>query len=184
MTACDGNSGSGSIAVAVNPAANRPGPYRYTNDSPSPNASHATGCSTLHTESRPLTTVAVQLSWPRVGRQCRALRARAPHPLRRERRPLRERLQLRPRDLWMRTPAKSTVSTGDHVLLADHLTEALNPLRYELRMLDHVSRVRHHAWNQDLPVRQFDRLPHLPFMLVSRVRGFDQVGASVYFQHD
>ena len=47
----------------------------------------------------------------------------------RARRALRERPQLRPRDLRMRAPAESAVGPGDHVLGADDRREPLDPLR-------------------------------------------------------
>src|SRR5579872_3456741 len=40
-----------------------------------------------------------------------------------------------------------------------------------------------HARDQNLPIRQFDVSPHLPLMVVARIRGLHRVSARFYLQH-
>ena len=66
--------------------------------------------------------------------------------------------------------AEAAVGAGDDALAPDHAGEALDALRHQLRMLDQVDAMRHHAGHQDLVVGQLHLLPDLPFVLVARVR--------------
>src|SRR6185437_12500591 len=44
--------------------------------------------------------------------------------------------------------------------------------------------MRDYAWDQDLALGQFDVLPHLPFVLVTRVRRLDEIGRRPDLQHE
>src|SRR5262245_62462931 len=79
--------------------------------------------------------------------------------------------------------AEAAVGAGDHSLASDHPGEALDALRHQLRMLDEMYAVRDHAGDQELVVRQLDLPPDRPFVLVTRVRRFDDVGAGPHLKH-
>ncbi len=66
--------------------------------------------------------------------------------------------------------AETAIGPRDHPLFSDYFRITNQPLRNHLRML-HVVAVRpDHARNQNLVIRQLDRLPRFPLMLVARVR--------------
>src|SRR5207249_2059249 len=48
-----------------------------------------------------------------------------------------------------------------------------NAISHPFWTFNDVTGVTDHTWNQDLPFRQFDFLPKLPFMLVPRIRRLD-----------
>ena len=87
-------------------------------------------------------------------------------------------------DLVARTRgAEAAVGSSDHSLAPDHAGETPDALRDQLRMLDEVHAVRDHAGDQELLVWQLDLPPDRPFMLVTRIRRFDDEGASADLQH-
>src|SRR5580704_10240016 len=76
-----------------------------------------------------------------------------------QRRALDQRAQFRPRNLRMRTAAKTAIGAGDDVFLADKTRIALQALRHQLRMLDHVGRMGDDAGDENLSRRQLDLVP-------------------------
>ena len=81
--------------------------------------------------------------WPRSGRS-------APEPAAGDPRALDQRAQLRPGDLGVNLVAgarraEAAIGAGDHPFAPDHAGEALDALRDQLRMLDQMDAVRHHA---------------------------------------
>src|SRR5262244_1638732 len=92
-----------------------------------------------------------------------------------------QRGELCPSDIGMDLVAggggrKATVVACQDVLAPDDAREALNALRDEFRVLDLIDAVRDHARNEDLPRRQLDLLPDLPFVRVARVGRLDGIG--------
>src|SRR5467141_2319245 len=77
-----------------------------------------------------------------------------------ERRAFSQRLELCPGDLRVRAAAETTVAAGDDVLAPNAPRETRDALRHDLRMLDDVGRVRHHARDQYLACRQLHAVPH------------------------
>ena len=96
-------------------------------------------------------------------------------PRPREARTLAERLEFRPRDVGVHSPAEAAVGRGDHALGPDDLREALDALGDELGVLDQVGRVSDDAWHQHEIVGNQVRvlLPDGPPVLVARVRGLE-----------
>src|SRR5437870_8992962 len=84
----------------------------------------------------------------------------------------------------MRAAAEAAVATGNDVLYADALSEALDALRDELRVLDDIGRMGHHAGDEDLPVRQPNLVPDGVFVLMARVRTLDEVGLRLHLEHE
>src|SRR5262245_27663538 len=115
--------------------------------------------------------------------------ASAPEPAAREGGAFDQRAQLGPRHVGMdliarARGAEAAVGAGDHSLASDHPGEALDALRHQLRMLDEMHAVRDHAGDQELVVRQLDLPPDRPFVLVTRVRRFDDAGAGPHLEHE
>lgn len=79
-----------------------------------------------------------------------------------------KRLQLRPRNLVVQTPAQAAVRGGHDVLRAYELSELDDAIGHELRVLHCVGRVRDHAWVDDGALWQLVVLPHAPLMSVTR----------------
>src|SRR5215471_7543330 len=75
----------------------------------------------------------------------------------------------------MDSSAETAVGAGDHVLAADDLRKAQDPIGDKARMLDHVGRVAYDAGNDNLPLREFYILPDPPFVLVADVAGLERV---------
>ena len=84
----------------------------------------------------------------------------------------------------MRAAAEPAIRAGDHVLPADAPGVALQPLRNELRMLDHIGRMGDHAGNKDFAIRQFDRVPDRNLVLVPGIGAFDQIGLRLNLEHE
>jgi len=79
---------------------------------------------------------------------------------------------------------ETAIGARHHVLASQHIGEAQDAFGYELGMLDHIGDVADHAGDQHLALRQLRASPHLPFMLVARVRGFDHIGAGANLQDE
>ena len=73
---------------------------------------------------------------------------------------------------------EAAVGAGDYALAADHDGIAHDALRHELRMLDQVDAVRHTPGISIFSSGSLTVLPDLPFVLVARVGGLDQIGAA------
>src|SRR5262249_48575736 len=65
---------------------------------------------------------------------------------------------------------------------ANHAGEALDALRYQLRMLDQADAMGDNPGNEELVVGQAHLLPELPLMLVPRIGGFEGVTADLELQ--
>src|SRR2546427_8778850 len=98
-------------------------------------------------------------------------------------------LELGPDHSWMdlrgqgglrREPA---VTPGDDVLAPHQPGVVHESLGDEIRVLDDVTGVTDHAWNEHLAVRELDVFPHVPFVRVARVRRLKRIGASVDTQY-
>ena len=59
----------------------------------------------------------------------------------RQRRPVGQRLQLGPHELWMDAPTEATIGAAHHVLLPDPIHEAAQALSHKFRVFQHVGRV-------------------------------------------
>src|SRR5207248_11319132 len=103
------------------------------------------------------------------GGQCRALG---------------QRFELGPGDVRVNPAAETAVGRGDDPLPADQVREAKDALGDELGVLDDIGSVADHTGQDHLFVRQFDVLPHLPFVLVADISGLERVGVRVDRQHD
>src|SRR5262245_47654968 len=79
--------------------------------------------------------------------------------------------------------AEAAVGPGNHPLASDYAGEAADALRDQLRMFDEMQAMRHRAGDQELVVRQCDLAPDRPFVLVTRVRCFDDESAGSHFEH-
>jgi hypothetical protein len=79
---------------------------------------------------------------------------------------------------------KTAISARDHVLAAHHAGESEYPLGHQLRMFDHVRSVADNPRRQHLALGQRDVLPNLPFVLVTGIRGFDEVSAGLNFENE
>src|SRR6478735_6638417 len=101
----------------------------------------------------------------------------------RELRALGKRLQLGPGDLGMAAAAETAIGAGHHILRPHQFGEAADPLRHQFRVLDAVGRVRNHAGNEDLALRQLHVLPDRIFVLVPCIRRLDQIALRPYPQH-
>src|SRR5579875_1330252 len=84
----------------------------------------------------------------------------------------------------MRTPSEAAVGPCDDALPADALNEPLDPLRDELRMLDDVGGMGDDPRDDDLSVRQLHSFPDDVFVLVPRVRRFEEIGPCFDLQHE
>ena len=79
-------------------------------------------------------------------------------------------------DHWVQrgSGAEPAVGSRHHVLAANHLCIANDPLLDQLGVLDEVGRGVEHPGYQHLAARQLDSLEHPPLMGVARVGSFDQ----------
>src|ERR1700674_2739944 len=82
-----------------------------------------------------------------------------PETLGGELRALRERLELRPGDLWVHAAAEPAVGRGDDVLAAYRLGEADDPVGDQFGVLDQVGRVADDARQDPFARGQLDVLP-------------------------
>src|SRR5689334_24926920 len=93
-----------------------------------------------------------------------------------------QRLQLGPGDLGMAAPAEAAIGPCHHALRPDKTDEAAYSLSHQFRVLDAVGRVRNHAGNEDLALRQLHVLPDRIFVLVPCIRRLDQLALRPYPQ--
>src|SRR5687767_8892997 len=94
----------------------------------------------------------------------------SPELFRSDARALGHRLELGPDDaLVAHARAETAVDAGDDVLFADDVGVFHDALRGEARMFDHVGVVADDAGDEDLAVREWYILPHLPLVVVARV---------------
>src|SRR4030095_8240031 len=100
-----------------------------------------------------------------------------------DRGPVRERLQLRPRELRVDAAAEPTVGAGNDRIASDEASEAADAIGDELGMLDDVGGVADDAGDEDLAGRQLDVFPDSPLVLVAHVAGFEGVRLAVHRQH-
>src|SRR6185312_10602745 len=68
-----------------------------------------------------------------------------PQALCRERRAVRQRLELGPGDLRMDAAAEPAIGRGDDGVAANHVGELADAVGDQFRVLDQIGRVRHHA---------------------------------------
>ena len=84
-----------------------------------------------------------------------------------------------PVDFFLR---KAAVGAGNQVLAADARGEPRETLGDELGMFDDVRAVADDTRHENLAGRQLHLLPHLPFVLMTRVRSLQQICARLHFQ--
>lgn len=94
-----------------------------------------------------------------------------------------KRLQLRPRNLVVQTPAQAAVRGGHDVLRAYQLGELDDAVGHELRVLHCVGGVRDHAWVDDGALRQLVVLPRTPLMSVTRRGALEGEAADLRLQN-
>ena len=87
--------------------------------------------------------------------------------------------QLQPAEIGIhraetREGSKSAIGAGDDALASHQAGVADDPLRDQLGMLDVVGTRCDNARNQDLVVRKLLMGPNFPFVLVARIRPFQQ----------
>src|SRR5258707_13157176 len=79
---------------------------------------------------------------------------------------------------------KSAVGSRDDPLTADRAGEIHDPLRDRLGMLDHGGRVRDHAGNEYLALRELHVLPHTPLVRVTGCRRLDRIALRLDPEHE
>src|SRR5215472_14081200 len=102
----------------------------------------------------------------------------------RQDRPLYQRVQLCPRNVWVNATAETTVGRGDHPFPAHQIGEAEDSLRDQLWMLDHIGGMADDTRQHQLVVGQLYLLPDLPLMLVTNIAGFERIRLGLDRQHD
>src|SRR6516225_421098 len=95
------------------------------------------------------------------GRGCRAPKLAAS-----ERSSVGQGPQLGPGQLRMNSPAEAAVRSGNHILPANGLRVANNPVGNHLAMLQHICLVSHYSRYNGLAVGKLYLFPDFPFMLV------------------
>lgn len=84
----------------------------------------------------------------------------------------------------MAAAAEATIAAGDYVFPSHEFCVALDALRDKLRMFDYIGRMRHYSGNKNSSIRQFNVLPHGPFVLMTGIRAFDRICPGVYAEQD
>src|SRR5687768_12400966 len=109
--------------------------------------------------------------------------ALTPEPLRGDARALGHRGELGPDDaLVAHARAETAVNAGDDVLFADDVGVLHQAIGDEPWVLDHVGVMADDAGDEDLAVREWYILPHLPLVVVARVGRLERVSADVDLQ--
>ena len=68
---------------------------------------------------------------------------------------------------------KTAIGTGDDAVGTHQTRQPNQTLGNKLRVFDHIGGMTDHAGQQHLAFWQLHRLPHAPFVLVTRVRHFE-----------
>ena len=92
---------------------------------------------------------------------------------------LHQRPELAPREFRVDAVAHAAVGAGDHVVRANPLRVTDDAIGDQLRMLDHVRRVRYYAGRELLPLRELRVLPDVHLVPAPRVGGLQEEGAGV-----
>jgi hypothetical protein len=79
---------------------------------------------------------------------------------------------------------EAAVGAGDHVLAPQQVGKPRDAFGDQLRMLDDVGGVADDPGNEHFAVRQLGVLPHLPLVLVARIRRLDHVGAGAHLEDE
>src|SRR5262249_41880838 len=90
--------------------------------------------------------------------------------------------ELGPGYLRVTDPPQSAIGTRNHVLAADQLRIAYQALGDQLRVLDEVAEMSHHAGHQHLAIRELPLFPDSPLMFMTRVRGLDREHTDIHPQ--
>jgi len=76
--------------------------------------------------------------------------------------------------------AKPAVGACDDTFAADQVSETQNSVRYQLGMFNDVGGVTDNPRDEYLAFRKLYMLPHVPLVFVTRIGGFNQIGAGAY----